>query len=357
MELREYYSAKRLFEETLQGLEKSLGNGHKKTLRSRHRLAATQLILEKYTETENHFRETLRCQQKLYGDEHRYTLSSRQKMTQTLFQLKKHSEAEEHFRQTLILRENIMGDKDFNTLSSGEWLAKTLKELSRHAEADQLLQTIWKSDQAMLSSKGKSEEDVKYDADDMPLSLVDHDQLGNSLLEQENSAEENDPADPTGEFQYLDIDVVTAIQATPTKEESTNHYQIDEDNTPTLNNSDQLVDSVGLRLPNNDKLDQVINADALPVGFDEALDSETSSCLNEAIVPLTAITDITSTVEQLTTLNELVEQSQIPSRSYSLNKNCIEDDLQQLSSDDNETFLLRGSSRLFDYAPGADDES
>jgi tetratricopeptide (TPR) repeat protein len=131
-------TALRLAEETLKGLQTTLGPEHADTLLAQHNLAVVLRDLGRWDEARRLHAQTLRVRERTLGPSHRHTLQSRADECLVL-------EAQGKWRQTRVMRQDIvarfratLGPEHPDTLAAQQNLANLLRKLGRLAEAQRL---------------------------------------------------------------------------------------------------------------------------------------------------------------------------------------------------------------------------
>jgi tetratricopeptide (TPR) repeat protein len=141
--------------------EKTLGEDHKDTLRSKHWLGHSLYKQNKYSEAEVQFQQAADRREKTLGGDHKDTLRSKHWLGHSLCEQNKYSEAEAQFQQAADRQERTLGKDDSNTLENKYWLGVALYKQNKYGKAEIQLQqaadgqekTLSKDDSNTLHSK------------------------------------------------------------------------------------------------------------------------------------------------------------------------------------------------------------
>jgi tetratricopeptide (TPR) repeat protein len=124
-----------LHRQTLENNRRTLGDGHRDTLRSMENLAATLTLQGKHDEAEELYREILSVRRQFLGENDPRTLESMHQLAVVLKRRGKPAEAETVLRETVQLRRRVLGDDDPATRLSMAHLGMALRDQEKHEEA------------------------------------------------------------------------------------------------------------------------------------------------------------------------------------------------------------------------------
>jgi tetratricopeptide (TPR) repeat protein len=131
-----YREAERMHQQVLELSKKVLGQEHPSTLESMNNLAVALRSQGRYKEAEQMQRQTLELKEKVLGQEHPSMLRSMDNLATVLCQLGRYKEAEQMHQQALELRERVLGQEHPDTLDSMDNLALVLRRQGKYAEAE-----------------------------------------------------------------------------------------------------------------------------------------------------------------------------------------------------------------------------
>jgi len=131
----ELEEAEELHRQTLENNRRTLGEGHRDTLRSMENLAETLTRQEKHDEAEQLYREILSVRRQFLGENDPRTLESMHRLAVVLQRRGKPAEAEAILRETVALRRHVLGDDDPDTRLSMAHLGMVLRAQQKHEEA------------------------------------------------------------------------------------------------------------------------------------------------------------------------------------------------------------------------------
>ena len=135
-----YAEAEGMYRQTLELMEKALGQEHPSMLASMNSLAIVLRGQGKYKEAERMHQRALELSEKVLGQEHPDTLCSMNNLALVLRRQGKYKEAEQMHQRALELSEKVLGQEHPDTLCSMNNLALVLDSQGKYKEAERMHQ-------------------------------------------------------------------------------------------------------------------------------------------------------------------------------------------------------------------------
>jgi serine/threonine protein kinase len=134
--------AQKVFEETAEVAERTIGSEHPNTLINKGNYANLLIENGDYVNASRLLKECIEIGIKTLGKTHDSVIIWHDSLASTLFYLEEFSEAERYYRETLELSIKVFGEKHLSTLDTKEKLARTLQAQSEYKEAEIMLGSI-----------------------------------------------------------------------------------------------------------------------------------------------------------------------------------------------------------------------